>query len=360
MIGSLVKQPLCWPLALFALFALMAMGCNSDAVESLDGPPPSVVETARIESSLFSERVEVVGQFAAAESVVLRSEIAGVVASIEFQEGQRVAVGDVLFVLRSDEQRAALREAEANRVLAADVFARTEKLSKVKVSAASELTQARARVAAAEAVVDLARINLERTKIRAPFDGALGAREVSVGDRVDSDIALIQIDAVDRLQLQFSLPENAIALAQPGLEVTARVAAYPDERFGGAVYFISPALDTDSRRLGLKAWVPNSDGRLRPGMFARVELEVERTEEALLVPESAIAHDASGPYVWRVTSESLAERASVELGTRREGKVVILSGLTAGDTIVTSGTHKVYEGSGVESRTRVPVASETR
>jgi membrane fusion protein (multidrug efflux system) len=343
----------------FALFALIATGCHSDALESADGPPASVVETARVESRLFSERVEVVGQLAAAESVVIRPELSGVLESIEFQEGQRVAAGEVLFVLRSGEQRAALREAEANRVLAADVFERTEKLSKVKVSAASELTQARAGVAAAEAVVDLARVNVERTRIRAPFDGALGARDVSPGDWVDSDVALVQIDAVDRLQLQFSLPGNAIALARPGLQVSVRVAAYPDERFGGEVYFISPALDTESRRLGMKAWVPNSDGRLRPGMFARVELEVERTERALLVPESAIANDASGPYVWRVTPESLAERASVELGTRREGEVVIVSGLAAGDTIVTSGTHKVYEGGGIQSPDQAPVAAGT-
>jgi len=354
--GRLVEQR-CYPI--LAVFALLASGCSSDAVDSPDGPPPSVVETARIESQLFSERVEVVGQLAAAESVVIRPEIAGVVESIEFQEGQRVAAGDVLFVLRSDEQRAALREAEANRVLAADVFERTEKLSKVKVSAASELTRARAGVAAAEAVVDLARVNLDRTQIHAPFDGALGARAVSVGDRVDSDVELVQIDAVDRLQLQFSLPENAIALAQPGLEVTAQVAAYPSERFGGVVYFISPALDPENRRLALKAWVPNAEGRLRPGMFARVELEVERTEQALLVPESAIANDAAGHYVWRVTPESLAERVSVELGSRREGQVVILAGLSPGDTIVTSGTHKVYEGGGVESHQGVPVAAGT-
>lgn len=345
--------------ATLAWVALLAAGCNSDAVESPAGPPPSVVETARIEPRLFSERDEVVGQLAAAESVVIRPEIAGVVESIEFQEGQHVAAGDVLIVLRSDEQRAALREAEANRLLAADVFERTEKLSKVKVSAASELTQARGRVAAAEAVVDLARVNLARTKIRAPFDGALGARNVSPGDRVDSDVALVQIDAVDRLQLQFSLPENAISLAQPGLEVTARVAAYPNEGFGGVVYFVSPALDPQSRRLELKAWVPNADGRLRPGMFARVDLEVEQTAQALLVPESAIANDANGPYVWRVTPEDRAERVSVKLGTRREGQVVILSGLSAGDTIVTSGTHKIFEGGGVQSYAPPSVAAET-
>jgi membrane fusion protein (multidrug efflux system) len=356
MVGSPLNQRLS---QIPALFALLAVGCHSDALESSNGPPPSVVETARIESRLFSERVEVVGQLAAAESVILRPEIQGIVESIEFEEGQRVAAGEVLFVLRSDEQRAALREAEANRVLAADVFERTEKLSKVRVSAASELTQARARVAAAEAVVDLARVNLERTRIRAPFDGALGARDVSPGDWVDSDVALVQIDAVDRLQLQFSLPENAIALAKPGLAVIAQVAAYPDEGFAGVVYFVSPALDTQSRRLGVKAWVPNSEGRLRPGMFARVELEVERTEQALLVPESAIANDASGAYVWRVTPESLAERASIELGTRRDGQVVIVSGLASGDTIVTSGTHKVYEGGGIQSHDVAPVAAGT-
>jgi membrane fusion protein (multidrug efflux system) len=357
MVGSLVKQRLG---SILVLFALMAVSCHSDALESSEGPPPSVVETALVESRVFSERVEVVGQLAAAESVVIRPELSGILESIEFQEGQQVSEGDVLFVLRSEEQRAALREAEANRVLAADVFERTEKLSKVKISAASELTQARAGVAAAEAVVDLARVNLDRTRVRAPFDGALGARTVSPGDWVDSDVALVQIDAVDRLQLQFSLPENAIALAETGLEVTARVAAYPDEGFSGVVYFISPALDHDSRRLALKAWVPNAEGRLRPGMFSRVELEVERTEQAVVIPESSIANDATGSYVWRVNSESLAERASVELGTRRDGQVVIVSGLATGDTIVTSGTHKVFEGGGVQSPDAVPAVSGTR
>jgi membrane fusion protein (multidrug efflux system) len=351
-----VKPRFC---AFFVLIALAAAGCNSDALEAMEGMPPSVVEIARVESRLFSERVQVVGQFAAAESVIVRPEVAGIVESIEFQEGQRVLEGNVLFVLRSEEQRAALREAEANRVLAADVFARTEKLSKVKVSAVSELTQARAGVAAAEAVVDLARVNLARTRVLAPFDGALGARSVSPGDWVDVGADLVQIDAVDRLQLQFSLPENAIALAEPGLEVTARVAAYPDEGFKGSVYFISLALDQDSRRLALKAWVPNTEGRLRPGMFARVELEVERTEQAVVIPESAIANDATGAYVWRVNSESIAERAAVELGTRRDGQVVIVSGLASGDTIVKSGTHKVYEGGGVQSPDAVPAVSGT-
>lgn len=344
---------------LVGLLGLLSVGCDSDALDTPNGPPASVVETIRVESRLFSERIEIVGQLAAAESVVIRPEIAGVVASVEFEEGQHVRAGDVLFVLHADEQRAILRQAQASRVLADDVFDRTEALSKVQVSAASDLTRAKAGVASAKAEVDLARVDVARTQIRAPFDGALGARHVSPGDWVDSDVELVQIDAIDRLQLQFSLPEQQIALAQPGLEVTARVAAYSEERFAGEVYFISPSLDPLSRRLALKAWVANGDGRLRPGMFARVELEVDRTEHAIVLPESSIAYDTSGPFVWRVTSENLAERVGVELGPRRKGEVVVRDGIDVGDTIVTTGTHKVFAGGGIEMRTP-DVAAEIR
>jgi membrane fusion protein (multidrug efflux system) len=344
---------------LFGLLGTFPAGCNSDALDTPNGPPASVVEAIRVESRLFSERVEIVGQLAAEESVVIRPETEGIVASVEFAEGQRVTAGDVLFVLHADEQRAFLRQAAANRVLAGDVFDRTEKLSKVNVSATSELTRAKAGVDAAEADVDLARVNVARTQIRAPFDGAVGARHVSPGDWVDSDVELVQIDAVERLQLQFSLPEQQIALATSGLKVTARVAAYPDEGFDGEVYFVSPSLDPLTRRLALKAWVANGDGRLRPGMFARVELEVDRTEHAILLPESSIVYDTSGPFVWRVTSEQLAERVGVELGPRRTGEVVIRDGVNVGDTVVTTGTHKVFAGGGIEVRTP-DVAAEAR
>jgi membrane fusion protein (multidrug efflux system) len=335
---------------LLGLLLVMSIGCGSDALEASGGPPPSIVDAVLVESHPFFDRAELVGQLAADESVVLRSEIAGVIESVRFKEGQRVQAGDVLFLLDSDEQRAALRQAEAELVLAADVFERTEALSKVKISAISELTRARAGIAAAEAAVDLARVNLKRTQIRAPFEGALGARDVSPGDRVDSDDPLVQIDSVDRLQLQFSLPESLIALAEPGLEVIARVAAHDEEAFSAEVYFISPMLDPDSRRLPIKAWVPNSEGRLRPGMFARVELASKRSEDAVIVPESSITYDVHGVFVWRVSSEHLVERAAVELGPRRDGRVVVRTGLSVGETVVTSGTHKLYPGIEVEVR----------
>jgi len=325
-------------------------GCGSNAVEAPEPAPPSLVEATRVEPELFSQHIEVVGQLAAEESVVIRSEIAGIIESVDFEEGSDVEKGRVLFVLDSREQRASLRFAEANRVRVADVYQRTLKLSKVRVSAVAELTQAKAAVDAAEAAVELAQIELARTRIRAPFDGAVGARYVSQGDRVDSDTELVQIDAVSDLVLQFSLPESAISLARKGLRVTAQVGARGDVSFRAEVYFVSPTLDPSSRRLSLKARVPNEGRRLRPGMFARVSIEREATRNALLVPESSIAYDARGAYVWRVSSENAAERVSVELGGRLAGRVEVRSGLRAGDTVVISGTHMLYAGVPVEVR----------
>ena len=335
------SPPRLWPRVL-AWLAAPCLACGSGEPETAPEPPPVVIEAARVEPRPFSQHLEIVGQIAAAESVVIQPEIAGVIDSVAFEEGQRIARGDVLFVLRSEEQQAALRAAEAERLLAQDVFDRTEALSEVRVSAAAELTAARARVEAAAAAVDMARVSLARTRIRAPFDGVLGARYVSPGARIDPDSELVRLEASDTLKLEFSLPESAMALAEVGLAISARVAAYPDETFPGEVYFVAPALHETTRRLDLKAWVPNPDGRLRPGMFARVQLEVGHDEQALLVPESAIAYDLAGAFVWRMADSGRAERVAVRLGPRQDGFVLVESGVTRGDTIVTRGTHKVF------------------
>jgi len=333
-----------------AIVALLLAGIACDSTVPSASAPPQTVEAIPIQAQRFSAHLELVGQLEAQESVRIRSEIDGVIEDVAFVEGQRIAEGDVLFTLRAAEQRASLRAANAQRELAADVYERTRALSKVNVSAAAELKRARAGVDAAEANVELAQIDLDRTQIRAPFDGVTGARLVSPGDRVDPDIDLVQIDAVDALRLRFSLPESAVGVARTGLVVAAEVAAYPDERFEGEVYFVSPSLERDTRRLPLKARVLNPDGRLRPGMFARVQLEIDREEQALLVPDSAVGHDAAGSFVWRVSAEQRAERAAVELGGRQDGLVVVRSGIRAGDVIVTSPTPYLFPGSALRVR----------
>ncbi len=331
--------------ALAGVLALtLASGCGDPSANHGGPPPPPAVEAVTVEPRPWSDVVELVGQFEAKESVVLRPEITGILESIHFDEGQLVKSGATLFRLKSERQRAALREALARRLLAADVFRRTQELAQKQISAAAELDRARAELEAVDAAVEISRVELERTEIRAPFDGAVGARQVSPGDRVNGDTDLVQIDEIDRLQLLFGLPETAVGLARPGMRVYVSVAPYPGERFEGEVFFIAPALDPQTRRLALKAWVPNPEHRLRPGLFATLEAEIERIADALVIPESAIVYDAVGAYVWRIGADSIPVRSDVALGPRRDGYVVVRKGVAPGDRVVTAGTHKVVPG----------------
>jgi membrane fusion protein (multidrug efflux system) len=333
---------------LLALLAAAA-GCgDGPSAEGKDEPPPARVELLRVEPSMLRNVVQIPGQLTAAATVILRPEIDGILEGIEFAEGHAVKAGDVLFRLRDDEQRALLREAEAELALAEATFRRTRNLTRRDVSSEAQLEQAQAERGVRAARVALAQVQLERTRIRAPYDGVMGALWVAPGDPLTQETDLVRIDAIDRVQLEFSLPEVAVGVARVGVPVELSVAPYPGERFEGEVYFVSPTLDPETRRILVKAWVPNGEHRLRPGLFAQVEAEIGRQEDALLVPESALVYALDGTYVWRVDADSRAERVDVEVGLRREGRAEIRSGLRAGDVVVSAGIHKVVAGGRVE------------
>jgi membrane fusion protein (multidrug efflux system) len=307
-------------------------------------PPAATVELFTVRPETVSDVVDLVGQLEAEESADIRPEIDGLLESVEFVEGQEVSKGAVLFRLRDDEQRARLHEAEAELALAEDVYRRTSQLADRNVTAASQLDRARADLAAARARLEVAQVQLDRMQIHAPFDGVLGVRRVSPGDRVATDTSLVQLHAVARLQLSFVIPEVAVPLAQVGRPLTLTTAPYPGEEFKGEVFFVAPSLDPATRRLQLKAWVPNPDRRLRPGLFANLKLALGERKDALLVPEEAVVYDRQGTYVWRVSQDNVAKRVPVAVGAHRSGRVEITSGLRAGDTVVSAGTHKVTEG----------------
>jgi len=335
------------PLVLVALLA----ACGDSAESSRPaGPPPAAVEVSTVAPGTIRDTVELVGQLEASESVVLKPETAGIVESVEFEEGQEVEKGALLFRLRADEQRARLAEAKAALALAEQVHRRATTLAAEKVLSADELDRARSQLAAARARVDLAQVELDRTEIRAPFAGVLGQRLVSPGDRVTAggfereESGLVQIDAIAQLKLSAPVPEVAIPLVRVGMPITVSVAPFPGETFPGEVYFVAPAVTERSRTLLLKAMVPNPDRRLRPGLFANVGVEIARRDDVLIVPESAIVYDAAGTWVWRLLPDDTAERVAVSLGLRQEGRVEITAGLAAGDRVVSAGTHKVAPG----------------
>ncbi len=341
---------LAWGATLAALVAL-STACGPDGAEAVSDhrPKPAIVETLRIEPQLLRDVVTLSGQLDAEYSVILKPETSGVIEFVEFEEGQTVQQGTILFRLRREEQKARLWEALANRALADDVYERATQLVTRAATSLAQRDRAAAELEVARARVDLARLELNRTKIRAPFDGAVGVRYVDPGDRVNDETPLVRIDALERLQVSFAVSEQGVAFAKTGVPVEIRVLPYPGERFPGTVFFVSPTLDAASRRLLLKAWVPNADLRLRPGLFANVDVEIARRENSLLVPEIAVEFDRQGAFVWRVRADETVERVPIQIGLRKNGRVEVTMGLRPGDTVVTAGTHKISEGKRIQS-----------
>ncbi len=328
------------------LGAGLLSGCElGGAVADEDsGPPPITVETERVESELLRDVATFNGQLSPENSVQVKSEADGVIEEILFAEGQDVEQGTILFRLKAQEQRARLAEAEANLALAREVYDRTHKLATRDAASLAAKDEAVAQLAVAKARVELAAVALARSEIRAPFSGVLGQRLVSPGDRVTDETPLVQLDAIDRLQVSFAITELGILFAREGTAVDVQVAPYPGEIFPGQVFFVSPTLDPATRRIVAKAWVDNADRRLRAGLFASVDMEVDRREDAILVPESAVVFDRKGTYVWKVLEGDVATRVPIEVGLRQGGRVEVKLGLRSGDRIVTTGTHKVKEG----------------
>jgi membrane fusion protein (multidrug efflux system) len=371
-------------IALGGLLAL-ASGCEDSAVavDDASGPPAVFVETVVIEPEDVQDLLEFVGQLDSAYSVVLKPEISGVVDSISFEEGKSVEKGAPLFQLRDREQRALLRQAEATVSLTRSRYQRARRLTEQNAESEAGLEGAKAEYEIAVARFDLAKIQLDRTIVRAPFDGVVGARLVSPGERVSPGFdggssgggsgggsrrggrrgggeasGLVRIDSLDEMELIFTLPETVMALARIGVRVAVRVAPFPDESFGGVIYFVDPRVDATSRRVLVKARIPNPEHKLRPGLFAKIILEISSRKDALMVPEDAIVYDRDGTFVWRIVDDQ-AVRAPVELGIRQPGRVELRTGVHSGDRVVSAGTHKLHVGSLVRDITDRETNTET-
>jgi membrane fusion protein (multidrug efflux system) len=310
--------------------------------------PLPVVGVAVIEGQQLVRDAELVGQLEADESVVVSSEVPGIVAAIAFEEGEPVRKGQVLFRLRDDEQRARLHEAQAVLRMAQDSHARLRDLAAKEIASDAALKDATSTLAAEKARVEVAQVALDRTQIRAPFDGVAGARRVSPGARVEPGVELVRIESIAELKLSFTVPEEVLPLVRKDVPLELSVAPYPGVRFPAAISFVSPSVDSDTRQLLLKAHVPNAEHKLRPGMFAQVHAQIVNRPGVLLVPESAIIYSSNGSFVWRLDAEGAVQQAKVQLGARQQGVVEVASGLAAGDRVVVTGTQKLAPGMRVE------------
>lgn len=298
------------------------------------------VEAVTVEPSSLQRSLQVVGSLTSGESVMIRPEVAGRIASLSFEEGAPVEAGAVLVRLDDSEQRARVASAEAQVALSKANYTRAQTLAQRDNVSRAALEEALAKMRIDEAAVAVARTALDKTVVRAPFSGIVGLRKVSPGAYVQAGQDIVNLESVDPLKVDFRVPEAFSAVLRKGQSVRLSVDAVPGTEFEGEVLAVDPQVDVAGRSVLLRARVPNADGTLRPGMFARVSLVLEVNPQALMVPEQALVPRGQAQLVVKVV-DGKAQYVPVRIGHRSDGMVEIIDGVAPGDTVVTAGQMKL-------------------
>ncbi len=304
------------------------------------------VEIALVRLATVTDAVETVGSLVANESVVMSPELGGRVEAIEFDEGEPVEKGQALIILDDDIYQAELAQAKASLELSRTNYQRAQKLLRRSAGSVSARDEALAQQRLHEATLALAQARLEKRTIKAPFGGTVGLRTISVGDYVQPGQDLITLVDADPVKVDFRIPEAFLPSVRTGQTIEVKLDAYPGQVFEGTVYAISPVVDVNGRSLLLRARIPNPDGYLKPGQFARVDLIFDLREDALLVPEEALVPRGDERFVFRVV-DGKAVMTRVQIGDRIGDDVEIISGLNEGDRVVTAGQLKISDGAAV-------------
>jgi membrane fusion protein, multidrug efflux system len=308
-------------------------------------PPPGILVQPVVEDS-FVDRIEALGTLKANESVDLTAKVTETIVELNFVDGARVKKGDVLARMVSVEEEALLTEASSTAMEARKQFDRARQLAQQGASSQSQLDEARRVAETARARVIAIQSRIQDLTIVAPFDGIVGLRDVSVGALVQPGDLIATIDDDSVMKLDFTIPSTFLEAVEPGARIVATARAFDKEPFEGEISSISSRVDPVTRTVTVRAMIPNPERRLKPGLLMTVEL-LAAPRKALVVPEEALIPMGRKNFVLVVSGDgddAVAERREVEIGGRREGEVEMVSGLSAGERVVTHGTLKVAGG----------------
>jgi membrane fusion protein (multidrug efflux system) len=316
------------------------------AAAAKSGPPAMPVKAVAARTAPAVDEAGAVGSLRADEAVTIRPEIAGRIAAIGFGEGQAVARGSLLVKLDQAELAAVVASSRAALKWEEQKLERSEDLQKKGFISTQGLDDQKTNLARARAKLAEDEAKLAKTEMRASFAGVAGLRQVSEGQYVAAGTDIARLEKIDQLKLDFRIPEAYVGKLKAGQPVKVLVDAYRDKVFSGSVYAIEPGVDDQTRTILLRARVANTDMKLRPGMFARVQVELGVREKAVWIPEAAIVPRGQDSYVFQVV-EGKAALMKVQTGARKVGEVEIVKGIGAGDLVVTEGVQKIGPGSAV-------------
>lgn len=320
------------------------------------GAPPQgfamPVEAAAVTVGRAERRVNAVGSLRSNELVTVRPEVSGRVIQLGFEEGHKVKRGQVLMQLDTSVERAELAQAQAQVALARTNANRANELVQRGAGTQRAMDEARATLRTGEAQVQLNQAKIEKMTVVAPFDGVAGLRRVSVGAFVLAGADIVNLEQIDPLKVDFRVPEVFLAGVQRGQAITLTVDALAAEQFTGEVTAIDPLVDAAGRSIVIRARLANPDGKLRPGVFARVMLTLATRENAVFVPEQSLMSQGDKQFVFKVVDggdgKKVVRNTEVKLGQRKGATAEIIDGLAAGDVVVTGGLLKVQDGMPVQ------------
>jgi membrane fusion protein (multidrug efflux system) len=329
-------------------------------------PPPEAVTTIVARQETWPASLSAIGTVAAARGVTVSADLPGIVDRITFESGHAVQAGDVLVQLDTKQEQAQLLAAEAQRDLAALNLERTRGLRAEGIVAQAEYDRAAAEHKQAEARVGEIRATLSRKQIRAPFAGILGIRQVNVGQYLSGGDPVVPLQAIRPVYVNFDVPQQEVGHLRVGGEVHVTAEGMGETGFTGRITAVNSVVDEGTRTMQAQATFENADGRLRPGMFVDTRVVLAAQAAVVSLPASAISYAPFGDSVFVVGDLKDPQgqpyrgvrQQFVKLGSARGDQVAVVSGLTAGEEVVTSGAFKLRNGAAVRVNNTVQPANQ--
>jgi len=354
-----MKKRMIWMVAIVGFVFAVIIGYQMFVASMMkqflasNAQPPATVTATEVKAEVWQPQLASVGTLRAIQGVQISAEISGVVKKVHFTSGDEVKKGELLLEMNSDEEAAQLLALKANRKLAEINFKRDEQQFKVHAISHSKLDASKAELSSRRAVELQQQAIIDKKRIRAPFDGRLGITQINPGQYLNPAEPIVTLQNGQALYIDFSMPQKYVTRLQKGQSITIFAGNTSQQSISGAITTINSVVDNSTRNVQVEGLIDNSDGKLLPGMFVKVNVDVGAPQNLLTLPQTAISFNAYGSTLFVAREEKGAEAGKTQLvaqqlfvktGDKRGDQVAILEGLSEGALVVTSGQLKLKNG----------------
>jgi len=349
------KKIIIWATLLIVLIILIISKLNLTSSDGNEAAAPgasmrqlsvdaAIVKTKPLQNKIFSN-----GTLVSNEEVELRSEISGKIVQILFEEGRRVNKGDLLVKINDSELQATLKKNKSRETLARDREYRYKQLIEKNLTSQQEYDVILSELNSVLADVEFTQAQIDKTELKAPFDGIIGLRSVSVGSYISPQTKIVTLQSINPMKVDFAVPQKYFGLIKEGKTIYVKLPS-SEKIYSGKIYAVEPKIDQNTRTVQARAIIPNEKGELTPGSYVEINVVIEDIKDAIMVPTEIVVPDIEGEKVF-VYRNGKAVPQIVGTGMRTENEIQITSGINVGDTLIVSGIIQIRPNSPVKINT---------